>query len=220
MPGSQTDIHSAILKPALQLDRRRLWKRLRIDAANVRRTLAWWRLIDEYTQLAQCLMDPRGIFRFFGLEGTADGRVLLTDGLEITHLRQTRFFEQASRLALCAVSLGNRLEERCNDLAVAGDYPEASLLSLIGDCALAEAQTKILDIAETALSDAGCKRGVVLQPGARYWDIQGNGIFSRALRLDDAGIQVLESFALRPYKSKTCVCVFFDGGWTQPGTRA
>ena len=89
-----------------------------------------------------------------------------------------------------------------------GDYPEASVFSIIGDCALTEAQEKLKTLAEKSLRGSGLRAGVVLQPGAQYWGIEGNAIFQSLLPLETLGIQVLESFALAPSKSKTFACAF------------
>ena len=115
-----------------------------------------------------------------------------------------------------AVTLGGGLEARANALAQAGDYPEATLLGLIGDCAVAEAQARLERAAEQALAQEGLRRGVSLQPGAQYWPLEANRVFDELLPLQDLGIRVLESLALSPSKSKTFASAFARSG---PGER-
>ena len=93
-----------------------------------------------------------------------------------------------------------------------GDYPEASVFSIVGDCALTEAQEKLKALAEKSLESSRLRAGVVLQPGAQYWGIEGNATFQRLLPLEALGIQVLDSFALAPSKSKTFACTFLRPG--------
>lgn len=206
-----------VLSLEIPLDRRRLWSRLRINGSKVRRTLDWWRMIDDWSASARALIQARGAFRIFDVVRIGHEEVELEGGIRIVDLRRARLWQSAEKVALCAVTLGGSLEERCNALAVAGDYSEASLLSLIGDCALAEAQTKVIEEARDSLGHEPLKTGVVLQPGAQYWSLRGNASFSDVLPLPELGIQVLESFALFPSKSKTFACEFREGSRTAAG---
>jgi hypothetical protein len=131
----------------------------------------------------------------------------LGGGIALENLRPARRFGAADQIALCAVTLGRRLEEHANELAMKGDYPEASVFSIVGDCALTEAQEKVKALAEESLGTS-FRPGVVLQPGAQYWGIEGNALFQSLLPFDALAIQVLESFALAPSKSKTFACTF------------
>jgi len=192
----------------LALEKRRLWARLRIRGSKIRRTLDWFGMVDRITLEARSLMEPRGAFRLLSLQEVEPGLVRLAGGVELPNLRQARHFGKAEKIALCALTLGSRLEEHANALAMAGDHPEASVFSIIGDCALTEAQEKLKTLAEKSLRGSGLRAGVVLQPGAQYWNIEGNAIFRSVLPLGALGIRVLDSFALAPSKSKTFACVF------------
>ena len=156
---------------------------------------------------ARLMMEPRGTFRVFDLVSVEGPTVRLGDGICLAGLRQAHLFKGAAKIALCGFTLGGTLEQRCNSLALAGDHPESSLLSLIGDCALAEGQAKLLE--EVAVRLGGTfARGTTLQPGAAYWGIEANKIFFEALPLASLGMTMMESFALHPAKSKTFACAF------------
>jgi hypothetical protein len=196
----------------LALEKKRLWTRLRIRGSKIRRSLDWFRMVDRITVEARSLMEPRGAFRLLSLLEVKPGAVRLAGGIELRNLRENRYFDRTEKIALCAITLGRRLEEHANELAIKGDYPEASVFSIIGDCALTEAQEKLKSLAETSLEGSGLRAGIVLQPGAQYWNIEGNGIFPRVLPLEALGIRVLDSFAVAPSKSKTFACVFSRPG--------
>jgi hypothetical protein len=184
------------------LDKQRIWARLGIRGGNARRTLDWFRLVDAHAAAARRLIEPRGVFRIVGLEAEG-GAILLEGGIPLAGFRGGRLLAGAERLALAACTLGGALEARANELAVAGDHAEASLLSLIGDCALAEAQTALTLLAEKAPEATGLSAGAVLQPGVGTWTIDGNALLGRLLPLEALGVAVLESSALQPSKSKT-----------------
>jgi hypothetical protein len=181
----------------LALDKKRLWARLAIDGSRVRRTLDWFALLDRLAAEARGLIEARAAFAVVSPD----------DLVELLGLGRSRLPAGATKVAVCALTLGGRLEERSNALAIAGDYAEAGVLSIIGDCALAEAQERVR---AAAGREAGPEltSGVVLQPGARYWGIEANRVFERLLPLDALGVRILESFALSPSKSKTFAAVF------------
>jgi len=196
-----------IIALPVAIEKHRLWSRLRIDASRTRRTLAWWQMVDAWAEEARKVIQPLGTFRFFELQGMADNEVFLSEGIRLRYLRQTRLLKNAERIALCGVTIGARLEKLSNSLATGGDLAEASLLSMIGDCALAEGQVKLQNTALERLGSA-LSIGVALQPGAQYWDIQGNTVFFEVLPLESMGVSLLDSYALSPGKSKTFACVF------------
>ena len=196
-----------ILALDLPLDKKRLWNQLRIDGSQVRRALDWYRLVDGLREEARGLIEARGAFRLFEVERLSRSEVRLAGGEELVGLRQGRLLAEAERLALGAVTLGPRLEERSNRLAIAGDYPEASVLSIIADCALGEAQERVRALASGELG-AEAAPGAVLQPGMQYWGIEGNALFARLLPLEAMGVRLLDSFALHPSKSKSFACLF------------
>ena len=207
MPSFMVEPEVPVSSLDLDLDKRRLWARLRIRGSKIRRTLDWFQMVDRIVLEARSLIEPRGAFRLFSLQEVKPGLVLMGGGVELANLRSPRHFGAAEKIALCALTLGSRLEEHANELAMKGDYPEASVFSIVGDCALIEAQDKLKTLAEKSLGSS-FKAGVVLQPGAHYWGIEGNAIFQSLLPLETLGIQVLESFALAPSKSKTFACAF------------
>jgi hypothetical protein len=174
-------------------------------------------MIDEWSAKARGLIDAQGSFRIFDVVRIGHDEVELGGGIRIGDLRRARLWERARKVALCAVTLGGSLEERCNALALSGDYPEASLLSLIGDCALGEAQNRLIAEAQAASGDGRLKSGVVLQPGAQYWSLRGNATFSEVLPLSALGSRVLESCALSPSKSKTFAAEFREEPITARG---
>ena len=51
--------------------------------------------------------------------------VRLAGGVELPNLRQARHFGKAEKIALCALTLGSRLEEHANALAMTGDVERA-----------------------------------------------------------------------------------------------
>ena len=181
----------------LTLDKKRLWARLAIDGSRVRRTLDWFALVDRLAAEARGLIEARGTFRLLQGDGSA----------ELAGRDASRLLERAERIALGAVTLGAGLEERANELALAGDHAEGSVLSIIGDCALAEAQDGVRAEAARYLGPE-LEAGIVLQPGARYWSIEANRMFERLLPLDAMGIRVLDSCGLSPSKSKTFAAAF------------
>lgn len=182
----------------IALDRKRLWSQLRIDGSKPRRTLDWFHLIDCYADEARRLVEARAAYRFLGLDGA----------LTLEPLAHTRFLEDATHVAVGALTLGPNLEARCNELAMAGDHPEASVLSMIGDAALIEGQGKVRRIMRAALPAPEWVLGPMLQPGASYWGLEANAVIGAHLPLDHLGMTVLDSCALKPLKSKIFVCPF------------
>jgi hypothetical protein len=164
-------------------------------------------MVDAWAAEARKVIQPLGTFRCFNLQELNDNEVYLSEGIRLRHLRQTRLLKNAERIALCGVTIGARLEKLSNSLATGGDLAEGSLLSMIGDCALAECQVKLQTAVLERLGSA-VTMGVALQPGAQYWDIQGNTVFFEVLPLESMGISLLDSYALSPGKSKTFACIF------------
>lgn len=191
----------------LALEKRRLWSLLRMDGSKVRRSLDWFRLVDTMAAEARKLTAPRATVRRLPVVEVNPRGVFLDGGVQLEGLARVDFFHGAEEAALCAFTLGPALETRANELAMAGDYAEASVLSIIGDAALAEGQGRLRRLVEAAAAPSSGDVGPMLQPGSSHWSIEGNAIFARCLPLDRLDMRVLEeSFALVPLKSKTFAC--------------
>ena len=90
----------------LDLEKRRLWTRLRIRGSKIRRTLDWFQMVDRIVLEAKSLMEPRGAFRLLSLQEAKPDVVRLSGGIELRNLRPLRHFDSAEKMAFCALTLG------------------------------------------------------------------------------------------------------------------
>lgn len=120
-------------------------------------------------------------------------------------------FRKANRLSLFAVTLGQKVTEKIDELFKANDFALGSML----DSAASIGADKIADDVEIAFLNLLSKKEKITpemeilrySPGYCGWHMSGQKKLFEFLHPEDIGISLLDSFLMRPLKSISGVMV-------------
>lgn len=114
-------------------------------------------------------------------------------------------YPRASRLALFAVTLGERISEEINGDFATGDFALGAMLDTAASLAMDEAVC-VLERRFEATAESGA-RVLSYSPGYCGWPLSGQGALFAYLRPAQIGIGLEPSFLMRPLKSVSGVLV-------------
>jgi hypothetical protein len=120
--------------------------------------------------------------------------------------------KQADDLALFAVTLGEGITDRIDDLFKTNDFALGSMLDSVASAGADKAaditEQRFLDfLSEQGKSDPS-KAVMRFSPGYCGWHMSGQKKLFEFLRPEDIGIELLDSFLMKPLKSISGVLVF------------
>ncbi|MGB7063023.1 MAG: vitamin B12 dependent-methionine synthase activation domain-containing protein [Candidatus Zixiibacteriota bacterium] len=123
-------------------------------------------------------------------------------------------FKKADSLALFAVTVGERVTKKINQLFKANDFALGSMLDSVASAGTDKAAERVENRYFDLLSEIGkitTSKGVLrFSPGYCGWHMSGQRKLFEFLRPEDIGITLLESFLMKPLKSISGVLVAGD----------
>ncbi|MGB2805096.1 MAG: vitamin B12 dependent-methionine synthase activation domain-containing protein [Candidatus Zixiibacteriota bacterium] len=122
--------------------------------------------------------------------------------------------KKADSLALFAVTVGERVTKKINQLFKANDFALGSMLDSVASAGTDKAAERMENRYFDLLSEIGkitTSKGVLrFSPGYCGWHMSGQKRLFEFLRPEDIGITLLESFLMKPLKSISGVLVAGD----------
>ena len=123
-------------------------------------------------------------------------------------------FRKADGLALFAVTAGEKVTEKINELFQANDFALGSMLDSVASAWTDKAADRVENVYFDLLSEQGKitrSKGVLrFSPGYCGWHMSGQKKLFEFLRPEDIGITLLESSLMKPLKSISGVLVAGD----------
>ncbi len=138
-------------------------------------------------------------------------RVYRGEGRNETRTPVQEIFPRAERLALFAVTVGQKVHDRINGLFDASDFALASMLDSVASAGVERAA----DLLEARFEAAGMTREAKgrplvtmrYSPGYCGWHVSGQKQLFAFLKPDDIGIALRESSLMEPLKSASGVFI-------------
>jgi hypothetical protein len=163
-------------------------------------------LADAIDELARSC-EPRGVAEAVSRETFRE--IYEGNGLNETETPVADVFPLADHLVLFAVTLGEAVSKRIDDLFAAQNFPLGSMLDSAASDATERAggylETEVLEALRRSGKADGATRLLRYSPGYCGWHMSGQGALFAALRPGEIGIKLGESFLMQPLKSMTGV---------------
>ena len=123
-------------------------------------------------------------------------------------------FRKADSLALFAVTIGERVTKKIDELFQANDFALGSMLDSVASAGTDKAAERVENRYFDLLSEIGkitTSKGILrFSPGYCGWHMSGQKRLFEFLRPEDIGITLLESYLMKPLKSISGVLVAGD----------
>jgi len=158
-------------------------------------------IVDDHLNSTHYLTDPSYTYVIRDVEGVYGAIALIEDSIVFKSQVIARLLEQCHMVAVFALTIGDRLEQKVSQLAQERLILEASVLDVIGSVA---AET-LADTVQEEIGDIARDQGLItsqrFSPGYCDWDIGQQRMLFWALRDDTAGIHLTDSCLMIPQKS-------------------
>jgi hypothetical protein len=178
---------------------------------------------EEALDFITTLCTPRGVYA--SLDQSAFAEVFAGQGNNAPETPVAAVYPRAEHLALFAVTLGPAVSTRIEELFARHEFALAALLDAAASEAAELAAAALEQRYVAALIAQGAGKAVrkaaflSYSPGYCGWDMSGQAALFAALRPDEIGIRLRESFLMEPLKSITGVLLggpaaihaFWDG---------
>jgi len=158
-------------------------------------------IIDEHLNSAPQLTDTSYSYVIREVTGVYGVISFIEDSIVFKSQVIARLLEQCQKVAIFALTIGDRLERKVSQLAKERLILEASILDVIGSVA---AET-LANTVQDEIGDIARYQGLTISqrfsPGYCDWDIGQQRMLFWALRDDTAGIHLTDSCLMIPQKS-------------------
>lgn len=166
-------------------------------------------LFNKSMELYRTYAQPRGIFSEISIPAFAV--VYYGEALNEKRTPLDRIFRRADNLALFAVTIGEQVIEKVDELFRSNEYALGSMLDSIASAGAEKAADVIEDFFYNLLAkrDKANQATKILRysPGYCGWHVSGQKKLFAYLCPEDIGITLLDSFIMRPLKSISGVLV-------------
>ncbi len=158
-------------------------------------------LVIEYLENAHHLIDPSYSYVIKNVEWVHGSITLIEDSIIFKSQVIARLLEKCQKVAVFALTVGNRLEEMVRQLAKEKLVLKASVLDAIGSVAT----EKLADAVQAQIDEKAHANGQVISrrfsPGYCDWNIGQQRMLFWALRGNTAGIHLTNVCLMIPQKS-------------------
>jgi hypothetical protein len=158
------------------------------------------------------LCRPRGIISELSTSEFAE--IYRGEGLNEKRTPLDEIFKDADHLALFAVTLGQEVTDKINELFEKNEFALGSMLDSAASVGSEKAAEMLQNHHLRLLSDRGKvtsdKAAMRFSPGYCGWHMSGQKKLFEFLRPEEIGIRLLDSFLMKPLKSISGVIVVGD----------
>jgi hypothetical protein len=147
--------------------------------------------------------EPSGVWEIYGYQAPAlqiAGGGYVPDSQTLcAHLTG------AEQIAVLAVSVGEKIETRVNELFAAGEYTAALLLDAAATVAVEQVADSVCAFIAASVREKGLCVGERFSPGYGDWDVREQPEILRLAGAERIGVKMTPSFMLLPRKSITAL---------------
>jgi hypothetical protein len=169
-------------------------------------------LLKKATDLFLEFSEPRAVISDICIPEFAD--IYHGEGKNEKHTPLDVIFRKADSLALFAVTIGERVTEKIDELFKTNDFALGSMLDSVASAGTDKAADWVENRYSDLLSEIGkitTSKGILrFSPGYCGWHMSGQKRLFEFLRPEDIGITLLDSFLMNPLKSISGVLVAGD----------
>ena len=164
-------------------------------------------IADEWIRKAAEAVSLTAACRVFGIERVETGLKLRETGERIRSGKLAEFLADAGGLLMMGITGGSQITQITDELQSGGRMTEAVIFDAAASEIVDEGFNRLMEIYSRDFLREG-RRLTVRRFSAGYgdFDISFQGEIFRLLELDRLGIEINESFVLKPEKSVTAVC--------------
>jgi hypothetical protein len=166
-------------------------------------------LLQEATDLFMGSSEPKGVIS--GISVSEFAAVYKGEGLNENRTPLEEVFESADHLALFAVTVGARVTDKIDELFKANEFALGSMLDSAASAATDETADSVENRFLSLLSREGKitpSKGILrFSPGYCGWHMSGQKKLFEFLHPEDIGIELLDSYLMKPLKSISGVLV-------------
>lgn len=160
------------------------------------------RMIEEEMEKTSSLIDPRGIYESFPIQIEKGYTIEIKEGFRISSKKLSKWLGESTRLAVMAVTIGDRLERKASDLLNRGESTRGLILDAIGSHAV----ERVADLMEQRIRrESDFKNKKRFSCGYSDWNLSDQKKILDLIGGEKIGIKVNESSLMNPKKSITAV---------------
>ena len=158
-------------------------------------------LINEYVENTCHLIEPSYSYVVRDIESVQGSRVVIEGSVIFESKVIARLLEQCEKVAVFALTIGNRLEEMVCHLAEDGLVVQAAVLDAIGSGAVEVVADFVQDRIDEIASAKGLYNSQRFSPGYCDWEVDQQKMVFQAINGDSAGVRLTDGCLMLPRKS-------------------
>ncbi len=166
-------------------------------------------LFNDVLRIFRRCAEPKGVIADIGIEEFAD--VYQGEGKNAEKTPLAQIFPKACYLALFAITIGERVQGEISDLFTRRQFDRGFLLDAVASAAAEKTADRLEEhYCNLLLTTAATDPDIMVirySPGYCGWDLSGQRRLFQALRPEEIGITLRESFLMEPLKSVSGVFV-------------
>ncbi|MFC1879476.1 hypothetical protein ACFLZW_06140 [Chloroflexota bacterium] len=151
------------------------------------------------------LVKPTAYIGFFPVQGFANRRLELENGLALTGGFIAHILGEAQEIAVIVCTIGNELEVRAKEYFAGGRPARGYILDALGTVALGNLAEDARSYTEARINERGLQASTPISPGHADWALSEQQILFKMLPTRETGVLLNSSFLMQPRKSLTMV---------------
>lgn len=165
------------------------------------------RLLEDACLEAQMLAQAKGVWQLYDYDKCTN-RIITEKNFYLNGEKIATYLKEADKIAVLAVTIGEKLEQAVTEHFSQGNYAYAVLLDAAGTTAVEMAADQLSKTIRQHANKLGYTTEARFSPGYGDWDIIAQPAVLDLAQGQEAGIRVTESCMLVPRKSVTAVIGF------------
>jgi len=158
-------------------------------------------LVHDYLELADYLIDTSYAYAIKHIYFVQDASVAIEGWITFKSKIVSDLLKQCEKVAVFAVTIGNRLEDMAYRIAENRSVLQARVLDAIGS----RATEKVVKLVEDSITEEASAEGLCtsrrFSPGYCDWNVDQQQSLFQALDGDSAGIELTDGYLMIPRKS-------------------
>jgi hypothetical protein len=158
-------------------------------------------LVNDYLEYADYLIDTSYSYAIKHVFFAQDASVAIEGWITFESKIIAQLLRQCEKVAIFAVTIGNRLEDMACRLAENGSVLHARVLDAIGS----RAAEKFVQLVQDSIAEEASAEGLCVSrrfsPGYCDWEVDQQRMLFQAIEGDSAGIELTDGYLMIPRKS-------------------
>lgn len=166
--------------------------------------------IDEACKEIQLLATPKGVYQEYNYD--AENKTILSNPpLQIEGSVIEKHLEKSTKVYVMAVTVGEDVEVRSEQLFKQGNYTVGLLLDAAATTAVEQIADQVNEIINTIAKKQGYKPTWRFSPGYGNWPLEVQKELANIIKTAQIGLEVTKNFLLFPRKSVTAIIGLMPG---------